>query len=184
MTAAQVRTIINVEDGATADQTGAEIATALNADLGGNFTIGNQSSDTATFSGGVTVAGDLTVNGTTTYISSSNLNIGDNILELNYAGTAADAGILVKDAVGTGTSGSLVWDASADYWIAGALGSEARVILGNGTDTAGTITKFSADGVITDSIITESGTTVTISNDLILSGFCLLYTSPSPRDRG
>ena len=170
LTAAQVRTIINVEDGATADQTGAEIATALNADLGGNFTIGNQSSDTATFSGGVTVAGDLTVNGTTTYISSSNLNIGDNILELNYAGTAADAGILVKDAVGTGTSGSFVWDASADYWIAGALGSEARVILGNGTDTAGTITKFSADGVITDSIITESGTTVTISNDLILSG--------------
>jgi len=170
LTAAQVRTIINVEDGATADQTGAEIATALNADLGGNFTIGNQSSDTATFSGGVTVAGDLTVNGTTTYISSSNLNIGDNILELNYAGTAADAGILVKDAVSTGTSGSLLWDASEDYWIAGALGSEARVILGNGTDTAGTITKFSADGVITDSIITESGTTVTISNNLILSG--------------
>ena len=57
LTATQVRTIINVEDGATADQTGAEIATALNADLGGNFTIGNQSSDTATFSGGVTVAG-------------------------------------------------------------------------------------------------------------------------------
>ena len=170
LTAANVRTIINVEDGATADQTGAEIATALNADLGGNFTIGNQSSDTATFSGGVTVAGDLTVNGTTTYISSSNLNIGDNILELNYAGTAADAGILVKDAVSTGTSGSLLWDASEDYWIAGALGSEARVILGNGTDTAGTITKFSADGVITDSIITESGTTVTIANDLILSG--------------
>ena len=69
---------------AIADQTGAEIANALNSDLGGNFTIGNQSSDTATFSGGVTIAGDLTVNGTTTYISSSNLNIGDNILELNY----------------------------------------------------------------------------------------------------
>ena len=170
LTATQVRTIINVEDGATADQTGAEIATALNADLGGNFTIGNQSDDVATFTGGVTVAGDLTVNGTTTYISSSNLNIGDNILELNYAGTAADAGILVKDAVSTGTSGSLLWDASEDYWIAGALGAEARVIVGNGTDTAGTITKFSADGVITDSIITESGTTVTISNNLILSG--------------
>ena len=170
LTAAQVRTIINVEDGATADQTGAEIATALNADLGGNFTIGNQSSDTATFSGGVTIAGDLTVNGTTTYISSSNLNIGDNILELNYAGTAADAGILVKDAVSTGTSGSLLWDASEDYWIAGALGSEGRVIVGNGTDTAGKITKFSADGVITDSILSESGTTLTIANNVIVSG--------------
>ena len=170
LTAAQVRTIINVEDGATADQTGAEIATALNSDLGGNFTIGNQSSDTATFSGGVTIAGDLTVNGTTTYISSSNLNIGDNILELNYAGTAADAGILVKDAVSTGTSGSLLWDASEDYWIAGALGSEGRVIVGNGTDTAGKITKFSADGVITDSILSESGTTLTIANNVIVSG--------------
>ena len=170
LTAAQVRTIINVEDGATADQTGAEIATALNSDLGGNFTIGNQSSDTATFTGGVTVAGDLTVNGTTTYISSSNLNIGDNILELNYAGTAADAGILVKDAVSTGTSGSLLWDASEDYWIAGALGSEGRVIVGNGTDTAGKITKFSADGVITDSILSESGTTLTIANNVVVSG--------------
>ncbi len=159
-----------IEANATADQTGAEIATALNSDLGGNFTIGNQSDDTATFSGGVTIAGDLTVNGTTTSVNSTTVNIGDNILELNYAGTAADAGILVKDAVSTGTSGSLLWDASEDYWIAGALGSEARVIVGNGTDTAGTITKFSADGVITDSIITESGTTVTISNNLILSG--------------
>ena len=168
LTAAQVRTIINVEDGATADQTGAEIATALNSDLGGNFTIGNQSSDTATFSGGVTVAGDLTVNGTTTYISSSNLNIGDNILELNYAGTAADAGILVKDAVSTGTSGSLLWDASEDYWIAGALGSEARVVVGTGTGDK--ITKFSSAGVIADSILSESGTTLTIANNVIVSG--------------
>ena len=42
---------------ATADQIhtfytagGSNLATALNTDLGGNFTIGNQSSDTATFS--------------------------------------------------------------------------------------------------------------------------------------
>ena len=168
LTAAQVRTIINVEDGATADQTGAEIATALNADLGGNFTIGNQSSDTATFSGGVTIAGDLTVNGTTTSVNSTTVNIGDNILELNYAGTAADAGILVKDAVSTGTSGSLLWDASEDYWIAGALGSEARVVVGTGT--TGDIVKFSAAGVIADSILSESGTTLTVSNNVIVSG--------------
>ena len=138
------------------------VKSALNANLG-TATIGD-SNDT------ITIAGNLTVNGTTTYISSSNLNIGDNILELNYAGTAADAGLLVKDAVSTGTSGSLLWDASEDYWIAGALGAEGRIIVGNGTDTAGKITKFSADGVITDSIISESGTTVTIANDLVLSG--------------
>ena len=157
-----------IEANATADQTGAEIATALNSDLGGNFTIGNQSDDTATFSGGVTIDGDLIVNGTTTYVSSSNINIGDNIMELNYAGTAADAGLLVKDAVGTGTSGSLLWDASEDYWIAGALGSEARVVVGTGTGDK--ITKFSSAGVIADSILSESGTTLTISNNVIVSG--------------
>jgi len=157
-----------IESNATADQTGAEIATALNSDLGGNFTIGNQSDDTATFSGGVTIAGDLTVNGTTTSVNSTTVNIGDNILELNYAGTAADAGILVKDAVSTGTSGSLLWDASEDYWIAGALGSEARVVVGTGT--TGDIVKFSAAGVIADSILSESGTTLTVSNNVIVSG--------------
>ena len=170
LTATQVRTIINVEDGATADQTGAEIATALNADLGGNFTIGNQSSDTATFSGGVTVAGDLTVNGTTTYISSSNLNIGDNILELNYAGTAADAGILVKDAVSTGTSGSLLWDASEDYWIAGALGSEDIVVLATATQTltnktingSQLVNSSVANTKLANSAITISGTSVSL----------------------
>ena len=140
--------------------TTANVKSALNANLG-TATIGD-SNDT------ITIAGNLTVNGTTTYISSSNLNIGDNILELNYAGTAADAGILVKDAVSTGTSGSLLWDASEDYWIAGALGSEARVVVGTGT--TGDIVKFSAAGVIADSILSESGTTLTVSNNVIVSG--------------
>ena len=140
--------------------TTANVKSALNANLG-TATIGD-SNDT------ITIAGNLTVNGTTTYISSSNLNIGDNILELNYAGTAADAGILVKDAVSTGTSGSLLWDASEDYWIAGALGSEARVVVGTGTGDK--ITKFSSAGVIADSILSESGTTLTVSNNVIVSG--------------
>ena len=129
-----------------------------------NITIGTDSGDT------IVITGNLQVNGTTTTVDSTTVNIGDNILELNYAGTAADAGILVADAVSTGTSGSLLWDASEDYWIAGALGSEGRVIVGNGTDTAGKITKFSADGIITDSILSESGTTLTIANDVIVSG--------------
>ena len=160
-----------IEASATADQTAIEIINLLNSDLGGDKQIGNQTDDKMTFGGSVTVTGDLQVQGTTTTVDSTTVNIGDNILELNYAGTAADAGILVKDAVGgANVSGSLLWDASEDYWIAGALGSEGRVIVGNGTDTAGKITKFSADGVITDSILSESGTTLTISNDVIVSG--------------
>ena len=169
LTAAETRTALNVEDGSTADQTAIEIINLLNSDLGGDKQIGNQSDDKMTFGGSVTVTGDLQVNGTTTSVNSTTVNIGDNILELNYAGTAADAGILVKDAVGgAGVSGSLLWDASEDYWVAGALGSEARVVVGTGT--AGDIVKFSSAGVVTDSILSESGTTLTIANDVIVSG--------------
>lgn len=39
--------------------TGAHIAAALNSNLGGNFTIGNQAGHTATFTGGVTVSNSL-----------------------------------------------------------------------------------------------------------------------------
>ena len=140
------------------------VVAALDGNLG-DINIGD-SDDT------ITIPGNLTVSGTTTYVNSNQLNIGDNILELNYAGTAADAGLLVKDAVGGNTtSGSFLWDASEDHWIAGPLGSEARVIVeGSSAGTADTISKFSAAGTIVDSIITESGTTVTISNDLILNG--------------
>jgi hypothetical protein len=124
-----------------------------------------------TLTGNVIITGDLTVNGDTVQTNVTTMNVEDNIIELNYGGSATTGGIYVKDVTGgNNTSGSIIWDGTNDYWKAGAKDSEARVILGNGTDTAGTITKFSADGVITDSIITESGTTVTISNDLILSG--------------
>ena len=158
-----------IEASATADQTGIEIINLLNSDLGGDKQIGTQTDDKMTFGGSVTVTGDLQVQGTTTTVDSTTVNIGDNILELNYAGTAADAGILVKDAVGgANVSGSLLWDASEDYWIAGALGSEARVVVGTGT--AGDIVKFSSAGVVTDSILSESGTTLTIANDVIVSG--------------
>ena len=75
------------------------------------------------------------------------------------------------DETGTTTSGSILWDGSNDYWIAGAKDSEKRVILeGGSAGTNGTIVKFDGAGSIVNSIITESGTTVTISNNLILNG--------------
>ena len=48
-----------IEANATADQTGPEIASALNTDLGGNFYIGNQSDDMAIFSGAVKAVGTI-----------------------------------------------------------------------------------------------------------------------------
>ena len=127
--------------------------------------------DNVTVGGNMIISGNLTVSGDTVQTNVGTLNVEDNIINVNYGGSATDGGLYVSDVTGGNlTSGSILWDGTNDYWKAGAKDSEARVIVGNGTDTAGKITKFSADGVITDSIISESGTTVTISNDLILSG--------------
>jgi len=76
----------------------------------------------------VTIKGDLVVKGTTTTIDSTTVQIGDNIIELNGSG-AANAGIVVRDVDGTTNSGSLVWDSTADYWKAGVLGSEQKIVL-------------------------------------------------------
>ena len=83
----------------------------------------------------VTINGDLTVAGTTTTVNSTTVNIADNILELNYGGSAVRAGILTKDATGTLSSGSLLWDGSTDQWIAGASGSEVPVVTTTATQT-------------------------------------------------
>jgi hypothetical protein len=81
----------------------------------------------------VTINGDLSVLGTTTQINSTQVNIGENILELNYGGSATTAGIITKDATGVSTiSGSLLWDATNDYWKGGKLGSESKLLLAGG----------------------------------------------------
>jgi hypothetical protein len=79
----------------------------------------------------VSIAGGLTVLGTTTIIDSTTVNIKDNIIQLNGAG-AANAGIVVRDATGTLTSGSLLWDTTNDYWVAGPLGAELKLLRTGG----------------------------------------------------
>jgi len=117
-----------------------------------------------TLSGNVTVTGNLNVEGTTTTIDSTTVNIGDRIIELNYADGAGDAGLLVSDVVGGATvSGSLLWDASEDHWMAGALGSEKEVARLNASPTANTVLKADSNGLLVDSLITDDGTDVTIS---------------------
>jgi len=107
---------------ATADQIhtfytagGSNLATALNTDLGGNFTIGNQSSDTATFSGGVIVDGNLTIKGTQTSQNVTNLLVEDKFILLNSGSASGDGGIVVQ--THSGYSGSaLFYDDSASRW--------------------------------------------------------------------
>ncbi len=107
---------------ATADQIhtfyttgGSDLATALNTDLGGNFTIGNQSDDTATFSGAVMVEGNLTIKGTQTSQNVTNLLVEDKFILLNSGSAAGDGGIVVQ--THSGFSGSaLFYDDSASRW--------------------------------------------------------------------
>ena len=67
--------------------------------------------------GGVTIAGDLTVNGTTTTVNSNTVEIGDNIILLNRdeAGTPSqNAGLEVER--GTSTNVYLRWNETSDIW--------------------------------------------------------------------
>jgi hypothetical protein len=77
----------------------------------------------------LTVKGNLLVKGTTTAVNSTTVAIGDNIIELNGS-SAANGGLLIKDPTNPNTvSGSLLWDTTNDYWIAGQLGSEEKIVL-------------------------------------------------------
>lgn len=139
----------------------------------GNLTISSTSGNTliegTTFSGNdVTIPGNLTVQGTTTTIDSTTVNIGDNIIVLNAAGTVADGGINVVDAVSTTGTGSLLWNATSDYWYAGVSGSThyRLATYDSATPTANSIQKVDANGRLTASTISDNGTTVTISGNL------------------
>lgn len=89
---------------------------------GGNLTL-DSTGGTVVVNDNLTVTGDLTVQGTRTIVDSTTVEIGDNIIELNAAGTVADGGIQVVDAIGTAGTGSLLWNATDDYWYAGMSGS-------------------------------------------------------------
>ena len=140
-----------------------------------------------TLSGNVTVTGNLAVEGTTTTIDSTTVNIGDRIIELNYADGAGDAGLLVSDVTGGATtSGSLLWDASEDHWMAGALGSEKEIARLNATPTANTVLKADSNGLLVDSLITDDGTNVLVTgtaelrvNGATASGFAFFNADKS-----
>lgn len=112
----------------------AQIKSLLNGDLGGAVTIGDSND-------GVIIPGDLTVNGTTTTVNSTIVNVDDNIIVVNYGGSETDAGIYAVDSVGTTGTGSLIWQGDQDFWSAGIKGSEKRIVT------------FNADNPTNDSFI-------------------------------
>ena len=189
LTGANIRTIANVEDGATADQSNAEIRAAveaasdsnvftdtdhsklnaieasatadqtaveiiglLNSDLNGNFTIGNQEDDSATFSGPLSAVGTFTLNhagsdGYSDIIGPNNRDLrfilrdngvgdsflfrnaaGDDLLDVNMTGNVTTKGVIA------GLDGKLQLGASQQLDIDFA-GSHTRITHDAATDS-------------------------------------------------
>jgi len=121
------------------------IKTKLNTEevLSGSVISGNK-----TFNNDLTVVGNLNVQGTTTTFDTTTFNVADNIIELNYGGSATTAGIYTKDPTAPNTvSGSLLWDSTNDYWIAGQSGSESKVLVKNGDGVVSGSSQVSFNGI-------------------------------------
>ncbi len=69
--------------------------------------------------GNATISGDLTVSGTTTSIDTTNLDVKDKNITLNYgsgdtSSNADGAGITIQDAVDSSTNATFTWNATDD----------------------------------------------------------------------
>ena len=120
------------------------------------FKIGNttaltlDSSENATFAGDVVVSGGLTINGTTTTINSTTLQVDDKNIELGTVGTPTDVtadggGITLKGA----TDKTINWVNSTDAWtfserVAVPAGSAAAPALTFSSDTDTGVYRFTS----------------------------------------
>jgi hypothetical protein len=148
---------------------------------------------TTTVNNALTVAGDLTVSGTTTTVNTETINLADNIITLNSneAGTPSqNAGIEVER--GTSTNVALQWNETSDVWeytVDGTnyipvVGTTATQTLTNKTLTSPTLTtptlgvasatsvnKVTITAPATGSTLTiADGKTLTASNTLTFTG--------------
>jgi hypothetical protein len=134
--------------------------TIATASIQNNLTVGKD----------LTVVGNLFVQGTTTTVDSTTVQLGDNIIELNGTG-AQNGGLLVKDPTAPNTnSGSLLWNSTSDYWMGGAVGSEKEFARFNSTPTSGSVQVIGANGLLVNSTITDNGVDVSITGDLTIGG--------------
>jgi hypothetical protein len=110
------------------------------------------------------MSGDLTVNGTTTTVATTNTTIADNIIELNSGISASsnDAGILIERG-STGDNAFIGWDESADKFTVGTTTATAGDKSGGITVTKGTLVA-DLEGDVTGDV---TGTVSDISNHLL-----------------
>jgi hypothetical protein len=117
-----------------------------------------------TFNDDVIVKGDLTVEGTVITKDSQQVNIGDNIVVLNAeeAGTPSEsAGIEIER--GTSTNAQLIWDESADEWVAGLIGSLSPIVT-EATETELSVVDVGSGSFLTDVTVSDHAITLSRGN--------------------
>ena len=120
-----------------------------------------------TFQDSVTVNGNLTINGTTSYVYTENLLVEDNIITLNATWSGSpilNAGVEVNR--GNETNASLIWNESTDLWSAGLSGSEVSILLNSGTGLVKNGSTVSLDfNSITGTGLTQNGSVISIDTN-------------------
>ena len=158
--------------------------------------LGLQTGDNVEFTN-LTLSGDLTVQGTTTTVDSTTVNISSSIVRVNYGGAVAEGGIEVTDATGGNiVTGSLLWDGTNDYWKGGPKGSEVKLLRETGdsilsgsaqiaTDISGAFTaasaSFSTRVTLNDAKVsyTDAAVTSVINTAGVISGSAQIATDIS-----
>ena len=164
----------NVGTGTVALKTQSLIVTGSNgiSVSAGGQTFGISIPSNLTVPANLTVGGNLEVQGDITYISSSVVYIGDNIIQLNSFGAAVDGGITVLDASGSFLTGSLLWNSAADYWYGGISGSTQYrfVTYDSQNPTTNAITKVDSNKRLVASNLSDTGTAISSSVPLSMGG--------------
>lgn len=129
---------------------------------------------TSTFNDDVLISADLTVNGTTTTINTTDLNVEDKNITLNYStgdssSSANGAGITIQDAVNSTTDATILWDATNDEFDFSHTVDIPTLKL-NGTTVTATATELNyVDGVTSD-IQTQLDSKISGNQTITLSG--------------
>ena len=126
------------------------------------ISIGHSTSET-TVNDNLTVTGDLTVNGATTTVDTTNTTVKDNLLELNSGASSNsnDSGIIIQRG-STGNDALFIWDESEDKFALGTTTDNASS-TGNLNMTTGTLVA-NIEGNVTGNVTgNTSGTAATVT---------------------
>jgi hypothetical protein len=126
------------------------------------ISIGHGTSET-TVNDNLTVTGDLTVNGATTTVDTTNTTIKDTLLELNSGASSNsnDSGIIIQRG-STGNDALFIWDESEDKFALGTTTDNASS-TGNLNMTTGTLVA-NIEGNVTGNVTgNASGTAATVT---------------------